>query len=71
MDGYLIAPTSALIWQVSGCLDDRIEGQRSLLDPRGRNLILPQRELFHPKRESLAWREDHLLGHSDRALTGA
>jgi putative restriction endonuclease len=63
MDGYLIAPTPTLKWQVSRCLDDRIEGQRDLLDLRGRSLILPRPERFHPKADALAWRESHLLGN--------
>jgi putative restriction endonuclease len=61
MDRSLIAPSSALDWRVSPALDDRIEGQRTLLDMHGRRIILPSSTRFHPKAEALRWREEQLL----------
>jgi putative restriction endonuclease len=62
MDRTLIAPSSQLTWRVSPVLDDRIEGQRSLLDLHGRRVIVPAAGRFHPKADSLRWREGQLLG---------
>lgn len=61
MDRSLIAPTSSLKWQVSAALDDRIEGQRDLLELGNKRLLLPRLERFHPKLQSLQWQETHLL----------
>ncbi len=61
MDRGLIAPSSSMDWRVSSALDDRIEGQRSMLELRGRKIILPRPQQFYPKVESLTWRESHLL----------
>lgn len=63
MDQYLIAPTpdSQPAWMVSRYLDDRIEGQREMLDLKGRSVLLPRESRFHPKRPALAWRRDRLL----------
>jgi len=60
MDYDLIAPTTDLSWRVNRHLDDRIEGQRDLLDLAGRSVILPTLDRFHPKVESLRWREERL-----------
>ncbi len=62
MDGSLIAPTPSFEWQASRLLDDRIEGQRDLLSLRGRKVLVPQKRQFHPKAESLIWRQGQLLG---------
>ena len=60
MDRYLIAPTTGLAWRISRCLDDRIEGQKDLIDLNGRSVILPKQPRYHPKAESLQWREQKL-----------
>ena len=60
MDRNLIAPATDLTWRVSGRLDDRIEGQRDLIDLGGRSVIVPKATRFHPKADSLRWRE-HML----------
>lgn len=56
MDRSLIAPTPQLKWKINDCLDDRIEGQRDLLDLQDRGVLLPRASRFHPKAESLLWR---------------
>ena len=60
MDHHLIAPTTALAWRISASLDDRIEGQKDLIDLDGRSVILPKQPRYQPKPESLQWREDRL-----------
>ena len=60
MDRHLIAPTTGLAWRISACLDDRIEGQRDLIDLNGRSVILPKQPRYRPKAESLQWREQKL-----------
>ena len=60
MDKQLLAPTTRLLWAVSPCLDDRIEGQCDLIGLRERAIILPKCSDFHPKKESLRWREKRL-----------
>ena len=64
MDRSLIAPTPQLKWTINNRLDDRIEGQRDLLDLQDRGLLLPRVDRFHPKSESLLWRFNN-LGRSD------
>lgn len=63
MDQFLIAPAPQpdRIWKVSSVLDDRIEGQRDLLDLRGRTILLPRESRFQPRDEALEWRADRLL----------
>ena len=66
MDRNLIAPcpdparTAPGIWKVSNRLDDRIEGQKDLLDLANRRVIDPRETVFYPAEESLRWREEHL-----------
>lgn len=66
MDRNLIAPcpdparTAPGIWKVSNRLDDRIEGQKDLLDLANRRVIEPRESVFYPAEESLRWREEHL-----------
>jgi putative restriction endonuclease len=60
MDRHLIAPTTDLAWRISACLDDRIEGQKDLIDLGGRAVILPKQPRYRPKAESLQWREQKL-----------
>jgi len=63
MDRYVIAPSPQpeRTWKVSSVLDDRIEGQRDLLNLHGRSILLPREERFHPLDEGLAWRMGRLL----------
>jgi putative restriction endonuclease len=60
MDRNLIAPTTDLAWRISVCLDDRIEGQKDLIDLNGRSVILPKQPHYRPKAKSLQWREQKL-----------
>lgn len=60
MDRDLITPTTGLTWRVSRRLDDRIEGQQDLIRLDDRRVILPNQARFHPKAESLQWREERL-----------
>jgi putative restriction endonuclease len=64
MDQFLISPTpdDQPHWMVSSYLDDRIEGQKEMLNLARRSVLLPREPRFHPKRPSLAWRKDRLLG---------
>jgi putative restriction endonuclease len=63
MDRFLIAPSPLpeRAWRVSSALDDRVEGQRDLLDLHNRKILLPREARFHPLDESLAWRIGRLL----------
>jgi putative restriction endonuclease len=63
MDRFLIAPSPQpeRAWRVSAVLDDRIEGQRDLLDLRNRSILLPREARFHPRDDALAWRAGRLL----------
>lgn len=67
MDRHLIAPCPdgqrrAGIWRVNERrLDERIEGQRDLVGLAGKAVIPPSEEKFYPARESLRWREEHLI----------
>ena len=45
MDRSLIAPGPDHRWHVSHLLDDRLEGQRDLLDLKSRTLLLPKRPI--------------------------
>jgi putative restriction endonuclease len=57
MDRNLIAPGTDRAWHVLHTLDDRLEGQKELLLLHGRKLLLPHEPRYHPKDESLQWRE--------------
>ncbi len=60
LDKNLIAPDPDYVWHVSGALDDRVPDYKRLTDLKGRKLILPAEKRLWPKRESLAWRMEHL-----------
>lgn len=67
MDRLLIAPCPDIkrragVWRVNGeRLDDRIEGQRDLVELASKPVIPPSEEKFYPAIESLRWREEHLI----------
>ena len=60
MDRALIAPGDDLLWRVSRILDDRIEGQRELLDLRNRSVLVPTNQRYHPRQDALRWRQERL-----------
>ena len=60
MDQKLIAPGADRVWHVLKSIDDRLEGQRELIHLDGRTLLLPQERRYHPKEESLLWRQREL-----------
>jgi putative restriction endonuclease len=67
MDRYLIAPGpgrgndfSKPVWLVSPLLDDRLEAHRACMEHKGRPVILPREERYHPSPPGLAWRAAHL-----------
>ncbi|MEX2673448.1 MAG: HNH endonuclease [Phycisphaeraceae bacterium] len=60
MDRSLIAPTPRMIWAVSKCLDERIEGQRDLIGLRDQTVIPPRDERFRPTSDALSWRQKYL-----------
>lgn len=65
MDRFLIAPCPdpkhrAGIWRVGSALDDRIEGQKDLVNLKNRPVIPPCEEKFYPALASLRWRAEHL-----------
>ncbi|NEZ04286.1 hypothetical protein G4Y73_09030 [Wenzhouxiangella sp. XN201] len=63
MDRHLIAPTlleSDLVWHSSPLLDDRIDGQRPLVQLQGKKLLLPREKKFYPSSEAIAWRAERL-----------
>lgn len=61
MDRWLIAPAPEINWKVSSLLDDRIEGQRDLLDLQNRSILLPRESRFYPRGDALTWRLSRLL----------
>ena len=61
MDRSLIAPGVDSKWHVSSVLDDRMEGQRDLIQLNGRTVLVPTESRFRPRKDSLHWRERHLL----------
>lgn len=64
MDRHLIAPTLSeinFIWQSSPLLDDRIDGQRPLVQLQGKKLLLPRERKFYPSSKSIAWRAERLV----------
>ena len=72
LDSRLISPAEIdgkLVWMPSPLLDDRIEGQRPLVQLDGKNVLLPSERKFHPDEESVAWRVERLLREAphDRA----
>ncbi|MDO8539237.1 MAG: HNH endonuclease [Opitutaceae bacterium] len=67
MDRFLISPCPdpkrrSGVWRVSQRLDDRIHGQRELIELRGKPIIPPREEKFFPAEEGLRWREEKLAG---------
>ncbi len=65
MDQELIFPCSDNLWHVHNGIDDRIDGQRALIDLQGKPLIAPTERRFSPKPAALNWREQRF-----RALPG-
>jgi hypothetical protein len=61
MDRNLIAPCPDGKWHVSGELNDRIEGQKSLCALANRDIILPRDETYHPSAKGLRWRRENLM----------
>ena len=63
LDRNLISPVESdgnLVWEPSPLLDDRIEGQRPLVQLSGKRILLPREKKFHPAGESIQWRVDRL-----------
>ncbi len=60
MDQELIFPCSDNCWHVHKGIDDRIDGQRALIDLHQRPLIAPVELRFSPKPSALTWREQRL-----------
>ncbi len=71
LDRLLISPTERngkLVWQPSPALDDRIEGQRPLVQLDGKRVLLPGERRFYPAEESIAWRVGNLLQEERKNL---
>jgi putative restriction endonuclease len=60
MDRNLIGPGRDRRWHIASCLDDRLEGQRDLIDLNGRSILLPHDSRYYPKDDALLWRERQL-----------
>lgn len=60
LDVSLIAPSFGFRWKVSALLDARRDSERELTRLAGRQLLLPQPSLYHPKRDALEWRLSRL-----------
>jgi putative restriction endonuclease len=67
MDRNLIGPGTDRMWHVTSSLDDRLEGQRDLINLNGRSILLPHDPRYYPKDAALLWREQHVA----RAAGGA
>lgn len=61
MDKFLIVPGTDNKWHVSPELDDRIEGCNEIINLDKRKILLPQKEKYYPKPESLSWRYSRML----------
>jgi len=64
LDRLLISPierNGRLVWQPSPVLDERIDGQRSLVQLDGKRVLIPGERRFYPAEESIAWRVGNLL----------
>jgi hypothetical protein len=48
-------------WKASTMLDDRIDGQRLLLDLAGRSVLPPSDLNFSPREDALRYRAERLL----------
>lgn len=62
MDKRLIAPGPDMEWHVSRRLDERIEGQRKLVELKGKGILLPRDKKLQPSTPALAWRVQRLIG---------
>jgi len=61
MDKFLIVPGTDKLWHVSPELDDRIEGCKEIISLNKRKILLPHKEKYYPKSESLTWRYKRIL----------
>lgn len=61
MDKFLLVPGLDKCWHVSSQLDDRIEGCREIINLDKRKILLPFKEKYHPRSESLQWRHNRIL----------
>jgi putative restriction endonuclease len=60
MDRLLIGPWPDGRWHVHHGLDDRREGQQDLLKLDGRDILLPRKSKYHPRKDALQWRMDKM-----------
>lgn len=60
MDRDLLAPGPDHKWHVSDELDKRIDGQRVLVDLNNQKVLLPGKQKYYPKKDSLEWRIEKL-----------
>lgn len=61
MDNHLIAPGPDNNWHVSPTVDSLVADNRWLCELDGYPLILPRDHQWHPSKDALAWRMEHLL----------
>lgn len=66
LDRQLIAPrhddNGQLVWEPSPLLDERVEGQNTLIELDGKRVLAPAERKFRPALEAIAWRRERLLG---------
>ncbi|MFP4138011.1 MAG: HNH endonuclease [Halomonas sp.] len=60
MDNHLIAPGPDHRWHVSPTVDALVPDSRWLCELDRQPLVLPRDPRWHPDRDALAWRLDHL-----------
>ena len=60
MDRNLIGPGTDRRWHITSSLDDRLEGQRELINLKGRSILLPHDPRYYPKDTALLWREQRI-----------
>lgn len=60
MDNHLIAPGPDHRWHVSPTVDSLVADNQWLCELNGKPLVLPRDTKWHPDREALTWRLDHL-----------
>ena len=61
LDQRIIAPGTDMKWHVSKAVDERIADNRPLLDLKGKDVIIPDKQSMRPRKDALEWRLERLL----------
>lgn len=61
LDRHLIAPGPNMKWRISKAIDRRIPDNQLFIELEGQRVIFEGKRQYHPARDGLRWRVDHLL----------